>query len=129
MDLHHNLFYSYRGPNIGEGDRERQLENNVTKALINTLRLGGKAVWQPFLARLGLPDASRPLFLLQRRDLPSGDAAERRQRVLLGISTQPSQWTPSGNAKGGRDSVPDAWIYGDGSAVLSSVASRSIAPL
>lgn len=41
MDFHHNLFYGYRGPTLDEGARERQLKNNVTKALINTLRLGG----------------------------------------------------------------------------------------
>ena len=31
MDLHDNLFYGYRGPNTADSDRERQLENNVTK--------------------------------------------------------------------------------------------------
>ena len=41
MDLHHNLFYGYRGPDTEGDDRDRQLENNVTKALINTLDLGG----------------------------------------------------------------------------------------
>ena len=60
MDLHHNLFYGYRGPISDEGARERQLENNVTKALVNTLRLGGEPVWRPFLAELGVPDASLP---------------------------------------------------------------------
>ena len=52
MDLHHNLFYGYRGPNIGDSDRERQLENNVTKAVITTLRLGGEPVWRPFWSNL-----------------------------------------------------------------------------
>jgi len=50
MDLHHNLFYGYRGPSTDDRDRERQLENNLTKALVNTLRLGGEAVWRGFLS-------------------------------------------------------------------------------
>ena len=71
MDLHHNLFYAYRGSNTDEADRDRQLENNLTKALINTLKLGGESVWRPFLAKLGIAGAPRD-FLLQRRDLPGG---------------------------------------------------------
>jgi hypothetical protein len=68
VDLHHNLFYSYRGPNADDADHERQLENNLTKALINTLSLGEVAVWRPFLTDLGLPVAPHARFLLQRRD-------------------------------------------------------------
>jgi hypothetical protein len=45
MDLHHNLFYTYRGPTI-DADRDPQLENNLTKALINTLRLGAEGAHQ-----------------------------------------------------------------------------------
>ena len=36
VDLHHNLFYSYRGLNADIADRDRQQENNVTEALIRT---------------------------------------------------------------------------------------------
>ncbi len=118
MDLHHNLFYSYRGPNTDDRDRERQLENNITKALVNTLRLGGETVWRPFLAEFGVTDARDAAFLLQRRDLASGGAAQRRCRVLLGIATHPSQWSPTENAMEAYESIPDAWIYGDGFAVL-----------
>ena len=72
MDLHHNVFYSYRGPITDADARERQLENNLTKALVNTLSLGGDAVCRAFLAEIGIPDARRAKLLLQRRDLPSG---------------------------------------------------------
>ena len=96
MDLHHNLFYSYRGPtkDLSDGDRDQQLENNLTKALVNTLHLGREAVWRPFLAELGVRDARSATFLLQRKDLNSGRAAHRRQRVLLGISKQSSESMP-----------------------------------
>lgn len=118
MDLHHNLFYSYRGPNTDTADRDRQLENNLTKALINTLCLGGDAVWRPFLEDLGLRAAPHARFLLQRRDLPSGSAFKKRDRVLLGISTLKSGWEPGSGLYSAYASVPDAWIYGDGFAVL-----------
>ncbi len=118
MDLHHNLFYSYRGPNADSADRDRQLENNLTKALVNTLSLGGNAVWRPFLSDLGLPAATHAGFLLQRRDLPSGSACKKRDRVLLGISKVKSDWTLDLGVYPEYASVPDAWIFGDGFAVL-----------
>ena len=118
MDLHHNLFYSYRGPNADSADRDRQLENNLTKALINALSLGGDAVWRPFLADLGLQAVRSAEFLLQRRDLPSGSASKKRDRVLLGISKVKSDWVPDFGLQPTYASVPDAWIYGDGFAVL-----------
>jgi len=114
--LHHNLFYSYRGPNTDDADRDRQLENNLTKALVNTLCLGGEAVWNPFLTELGLAGVPHD-FLLQRSDIPGG-AANRRRRVLLGISKQESAWLPEAGPETRDSSLPDAWVYGDGFAVL-----------
>lgn len=117
MDLHHNLFYTYRGPNTDIADRDRQLENNITKALINTLDLGGNSVCSPFLAWLGLVGTSNVKFLLQRCDLPTATAAGKRDRVLLGISKKELDWvTPGVDEK--CESVPDAWLYGDNFAVL-----------
>ena len=106
--MHHNLFYSYRGPNADSTDRDRQIENNLTKALINTLSLGGDAVWRPFLADVGLPAATHVGFLLQRRDLPSGSACKKRDRVLLGISKLKSDWVPGPGSHPACASVPDA---------------------
>ena len=74
MDLHDNLYYSYRGAATSDVDRDKQLENNLTKSLINTLSLGGEEVWQPFLRSLGIADPKDAMFLLQRRDLPSSPA-------------------------------------------------------
>jgi hypothetical protein len=116
VDLHQNLFYSYRGPITDDADRDRQLENNLTKALINTLKLVGETVWRPFLAELGLAGVPRD-FLLQRRDIPGG-AASKRHRVLLGISKEESAWAHVTGAATTDESLPDAWVYGDGFAVL-----------
>jgi hypothetical protein len=117
VDLHRNLFYSYRGPNTDIADRDRQLENNVTKALINTLDLGGSSVCGPFLAWLGLADTPNVKFLLQRYNLPTATAADKRDRVLLGISKKELDWVDPG-INGTAESVPDAWVYGDNFAVL-----------
>lgn len=117
MDLHHNLFYSYRGPNVDIVDRDRQLENNITKALINTLDLGGSSVCGPFLEWLGLADRPNVKFLLQRCDLPTATAADKRDRVLLGISKKKLDLVNAG-MDGKTESLPDAWIYGDNFAVL-----------
>jgi hypothetical protein len=118
LDLHHNLFYGYRGPIIDAGERERQLENNLTKALINTLSLGGEEVWAPFLTEIGIADARDAKFLLQRRELPTGSAKDRRDRELMGISKCESSCVVSPDADSTYGSVPDAWIYGDGFAAL-----------
>lgn len=120
MDLHHNLFYSYRGPISDDGSRERQLENNVTRALITTLRLGGESVWRPFLADLAVPEANLadPTFLLQRSNLPAGSTKFRNCRILLGISREPSKWSVPHTLDNTYKSIPDAWIYGHGFAVL-----------
>jgi hypothetical protein len=129
MDLHHNLFYAYRGP-AADADRDTQLENNVTKALINTLRLGGEGVCRPFLAWLGISDATGTDFLLQRHDLPSGRAAHKRHRVLFGISKQRSAWLAGAREGRAYESLPDAWVYGDGFAVLieSKVGDNDFSP-
>jgi hypothetical protein len=117
VDLHHNLFYSYRGPISDDADRDRQLENNLTKALINTLKLGGETVWRPFLDNLDLAGRTASDFLLQRHDVPGG-AKNRKKRVLLGISKQGSAWSLGIGAETATDSLPDGWVYGDGFAVL-----------
>ncbi len=118
MDLHRNLFYGYRGPVADNADRDPQLENNVTKAFINTLALGGETVWRPFLAELGVADAKGAEFLLQRHNLPLGLAAHKSHRVLLGISKKKSHWSPGMDAEGTNESVPDAWVYGNKFAIL-----------
>jgi len=118
MDLHHNLYYSYRGLASSDVDRDRQLENNLTKALINTLSLGGEEVWQPFIRSLGVANPKDTMFLLQRRDLPSSPAASKKLRVLLGISRHQSHCHMDESERDAYESVPDGWIYGNGFAIL-----------
>ncbi len=118
MDLHHNLYYSYRGSATSDVDRDRQLENNLTKALMNTLILGGEEVSQPFIRSLGVANPKDTMFLLQRRDLPSSPAASKKLRVLFGISRHQSHCHMDESERDAYESVPDGWIYGNGFAIL-----------
>lgn len=111
MDLHHNLYYSYRGSATSDADRDRQLENNLTKALLNTMCLGGEAVWKPFLRELGIPSPEDAMFLFQRRELPSSPATSKKHRILLGISKRTSSYVPDRAIHRSYESVPDAWIH------------------
>jgi polyribonucleotide nucleotidyltransferase len=65
VDLHENVFYGYRGPVADADARERQLEDDLTKALVNTLSLGGEGVCRAFLADIGIPDARDAWFLMR----------------------------------------------------------------
>lgn len=46
-----NIFYYYRGPSTrkNKGEPDKQIEDNTTKALINTLEIGGKGLLKRFL--------------------------------------------------------------------------------
>ena len=50
--------------------------------------------------------------------LPAGSAKNKQHRVLLGISKCKSRCVLPPSGGNTYDSVPDAWIYGDGFAVL-----------
>lgn len=62
-DPHLNIFHAYRGatPSGGDADvvRDRQLEDNLTRALLITLQaVRGSTAQQPLLRALGVPDAA-----------------------------------------------------------------------
>src|SRR4051794_15891195 len=78
-DPHLNLFQAYRGPVASDVARERQLEDNLTRALIALLHVVrmSPAQW-PLLEVLGFP---------------RGDAAEHVQ-CLLQVSEQDPAWPP-----------------------------------
>lgn len=123
MVRYHNIFYYYRGAVLDDGrHRERQLENNTTKALINTLDHCDDRLAQSFLSWLGIPTQETAKFALQRKTI--GEPKLRRvvpeRRLLLGLTPDPSRdraaSSPEASAQG--DSLPDAWIYGDSFVVL-----------
>ena len=114
MVRYHNIFYYYRGAVLDDGrHRERQLENNTTKALINTLDHCDDRLAQSFLSWLGIPTQETAKFALQRKTI--GEPKLRRvvpeRRLLLGLTPDPSRdraaSSPEASAQG--DSLPDAW--------------------
>ncbi len=132
-----NVFYSFRGAAPGRGLADaggtslllesdaahtRQLEDNVTKALVNVLFHAEPLVWRRFLEEVvGLPASAsgQPQFAMQR-GLTAGDVRGRGQRVLLGL-VPPGQDGPAkdGTRRALTDARrPDATIRGEDFAVL-----------
>ena len=127
-DFHRNIFYYYRGASLSDDQRERQLENNTTKALINTLEHCDRSVCQKFLTQImdryginpeiwDLPTNTEFRFDLQQK-LPTEGLIGKPNRLLLALVPRNNQEAGQGSSKTGSDSRPDAWIYGDGFAVL-----------
>jgi hypothetical protein len=124
-DFHHNIFYYYRGAQQSDQERERQLEDNTTKALVNTLEHCSRTIAIKFLRDLlGIVVAEpvRPEFELQKASISKGEIGNKSQRLLLGIVPTKETMDPctelGKTVVGEGDSRPDAWIYGDNFVVL-----------
>jgi hypothetical protein len=123
MDPHQNLFFYYAGSSNVEGGRERQIEDNTTKALVNLLELSARfgkrsEIADPFLRWIGA-GAKRGGFIrfaLQRATIGEVALSRAKTKVLLGIAPLPLsaevKLTPASG-----DSRPDAWIWGPDFAV------------
>lgn len=116
-DFHHNIFYYYRGARQADSEYERQLEDNTTKALINTLEHCSQAVSQIFLNWLGISANGKTNFQLQRKNIGETRISGKSQRLLLGLIPKDNQEQPN-IVSTREDSRPDAWIYGDNYVVL-----------
>ena len=118
-DFHHNIFYYYRGARQSNREREQQLENNTTKALINTLEHCNSSVAFKFLQWLDIVATSHIEFELQKATIGRGNVDNKSQRLLLGLVPFKDDTHPCVESKKpATDSLPDAWIYGDDYAVL-----------
>lgn len=116
-DFHHNIFYYYKGSKDSDQDRERQLEDNTTKALINTLEYGGPEVAYEFLSWLGINTTEHIKFELQKKTIGEWKITSKSQRVLLALVPAKSTIAKTEQSTK-KDSRPDAWIYGDDFVVL-----------
>lgn len=133
-----NVFYSFRGASaqsrgddadVTEPSQRAQLEDNVTKALVNTLQHTHVAVRDRFLELVGVPNARSSCadrgvnYFLQRA--PHGDDAvfRKRHRVLLGIVPHGETGKRVVGTRASRTGArrPDAWIAGPDFSVLVEV--------
>jgi hypothetical protein len=121
-DFHRNIFFYYKGAAEHEQDREQQLEDNTTKALINTLEHCDPKVATTFLEWLGITAPGIPKLLLQKSAIGSGLIRSKAKRLLLAIVGSVNKKNESVCAqlpvKDVRDSRPDAWLYGSNYIVL-----------
>ena len=134
-DFHENVFYYYRGPRQSRpGQYDQQLEDNTTKALVNTLQHCDPVVALKFLAWLGINATEKVAVQLQRSTIGKARIRRASQRVLLGLVGVPEPSSDSGAAMRegpvDGDSRPDAWLYGEDFVVLieSKVGVASLKP-
>lgn len=122
-DFHHNIFYYYRGlQQPKQGLCDQQLEDNTTKALVNTLKHCSPTVVVKFLEWLEITAIGEVEFELQKPTIGTEKIRRTSQRLLLGLVDKPSKKMDSicaeleGPING--DSRPDAWLYGENFVVL-----------
>ncbi|WP_436717014.1 hypothetical protein U8335_07825 [Roseiconus lacunae] len=83
--FHHNVFSYFLGAAIKENDRQRQLEHNTTKALLNTLDRSSTVVAAKFLKWLGVPKSSGTKFAQQKPSLGDEVTWHKKHRWLHAI--------------------------------------------
>lgn len=121
-DFHRNIFSYFRGASQPEQDRQRQLEDNTTKALVNTLEHSDRHVVITFLEWLGISTSGTTRFAQQKVSLGDELVRRKRQRLLLAIVGSKN----SANqalcdrlpVESDGTSRPDAWLHGEDFAVL-----------
>ena len=117
-DFHDNIFNYYRGPEQAkQGNYDAQLEDNTTKALVNTLQHCDPAVAIKFLEWLGVKTTAKVGIELQRQTIGEERIRRAPQRVLLGLVAERKpggdEATAEADGRGNGESRPDAWLYGE----------------
>jgi len=116
-DPHRNIFFYYAGSSSAAKGRERQIEDNTTKALVNLLELSSQSdpdgwLVQRFAEFVGAKPANvrHPRFALQRSTIGELVVKRAKTRVLLGIAPRvdPNFEIKETEKDGSR---PDAWIW------------------
>jgi hypothetical protein len=121
-DFHQNIFYYYRGAKQSGPERDQQLEDNTTKALLNTLQHCSPVVAAKLLGWVGITAPGRTEFALQKSTIGGERIRSKSQRLLLGIVGQAQAANESicNQLTGAQvtDGRPDAWLYGEDFVVL-----------
>ncbi len=133
-DPHQNIFYYYRGPKSKKEQQEIdfQLENNTTKALMNTLYYSDSKVREEFISHfVGVKmDGDSIKFALQKQTIGVQKLQQKKNRILLGIIPQllaseediPKEEISNGSES--KDSLPDAWIWDENNVILVESKTR-----
>jgi hypothetical protein len=112
-DPHSNLFYYYRAGG-SDTERERQLENNTTKAFIHILQRH-PGIAASLFGELGMEiDPSGTKFALQRTPINSSALEHLKNRYVLGVSPDGDIGTASHSMQ---RTVPDAWVWSENTVV------------
>lgn len=141
FDPHHNIFHYYRGPttskvkNSNKGKRvDVQLENNTTKALINTLKYCTSEVCIEFLnhffqIEINKNEDNKIRFALQKQTIGEQKINLRNTKILWGIFPRLYDSVDKKNHKkekvernppsmNNNSSIPDAWIWDNDIVIL-----------
>ncbi len=118
-DFHHNIFYFYKGSQGDDDARSRQLEDNTTKALINTLENIDSKITERFLRYVGVStdEIGRIECCLQKNDIGISTLQRKNELILLTIVPEKKKVVPFFSSSK-HHSRPDAWIYGNKFAIL-----------
>src|SRR4051794_10546223 len=100
---HRNIFFYYRGPSLSDADgaaQAKQVEDNTTKALINTLDLGGPDLAYSFLDFVAITwtrqeGRGEVEFFLQGGPAHCSAATRRLLVITAGGETPPDTWSES----------------------------------
>ena len=138
-DPYQNIYYYYRGPTAKGSAKTKksydiQLENNTTKALINTLKHCNPIICQNFLIEmLKIPIESNDFkYLLQTQTIGEQKIKTQPNRILWVICSKtkcskeielPKKISPLSSEK----SLPDAWIWNKNAVIL--IESKTHAPV
>jgi hypothetical protein len=118
-DPHENIFYYYAGSSSRDRDRNIQIENNTTKALINVLMHSSPKVVKDFLHWIDCDiDAEGASSFRLQADTIEG-IRYKKNRILLGLApgvqekADVQNKTLETNDDETMGSRPDAWIWGE----------------
>ena len=119
----HNIFYFFRGPGLrrttSEDYLQEQLENNITKAHINTLEHSQKELVADFLRWVGVErtDNGTPVrYALNQKDIGHYFRQTAGQHVVLLLLHSKKKLKLPAEAK--KEHRPDGWIWGRDFVVL-----------
>ena len=123
-DRHLNIFHAYRHGDFGDPKDEPILEDNLTRALLITVRSCDSLTQEFIRAFTGIDTQGPYEHDLQSRLGPSGESEARsrryRDKCLIAVARRPEEPESSenGESENAGGSRPDAWITSENAVLL-----------